>query len=118
LCSERSTSSTDHLDFGGLTLLYDGLFYNTTKPNIIATMYPTTVVEIGEGFVIGRERTVTKRSGRYSPPAHLPALADAYVSSTLFVYQDCYELSATKGAGLDVAVQLAPGQIAVIVWTK
>ena len=112
------TCSTDHLDFGGLTLLYDGLFYNgsTTKPNIISTMYPTTVVEIGEGFVIGKERTVTKRSGRYSPPAHLPALADAYTSSTLFVYEHCYELSVTEDAGLDVAVELEPGEIAVVVW--
>ena len=72
------------------------------------------------GFVIGRERVVTKASGTFVAPARTSG-------HTLFLYEQCL-LIGTAGlhqgiAGEsvlvedgEVAVTLKPGQQAVIVW--
>ena len=43
-------------------MTYGSLWRNVTRENVYARMMPTTAVEIGEGFVIGIERTVTQVS--------------------------------------------------------
>eukprot|EP01052_Picozoa_sp_SAG31_P029018 SAG31_NODE_2850_length_4998_cov_3.096346_4_plen_827_part_00 len=58
----------DHLDFGTLSMSYGALWHNDARENVYAHMMPTTAIEIGEGFVIGIERVVTKRSGTYRRP--------------------------------------------------
>ena len=47
---------------------YGALWHNDEQENVYAHMMPTTAIEIGEGFVIGIERVVTKRSGIYTRP--------------------------------------------------
>ena len=52
-------------------------------PTINERMWPITVKELGEGFVIGRERAVTKVSGSFRN-------ADSLGNYSVFVYQDCF----------------------------
>jgi len=101
-------SITDHLDFGALSIGYDGMFNKSDVPTIYETMTPTTPVEIDEGLIIGKERTITKRSGVYTAPR-------GYKRSTVYWYEDCLLSKATNGSHT-VAVELQPREIAVIVW--
>lgn len=104
-------SITDHLDWGTLSIHYDGLFYNSTTPKIYATMAPTTAVEIGEGFVLGLERAITKVSGAYEAPA-----GRGFTRSLTYTYNDCELAHPPASGGTDVTLALQPRQIAVIVW--
>ena len=103
----------DHLDFGVLSMGYDGLWPNTTAPNIYGQMTPTTPVEIGEGFVIGLERVITSRAGLFVPPTG----AGPYTKATVYVYTKCFLGSVTEHAGTSVRLDwLGSRDIAVIVW--
>jgi hypothetical protein len=62
--------------------------------------------------VFGLERTVTKRSGKYSAPKTTAAVL---TGSTVYRYRQCLKKSEEKG-GLTVNLQLQPGEIAIIVW--
>jgi hypothetical protein len=79
-------------------------------------------VEIGEGFIIGQERTITSVSGHYEPPLRRDAAAAAasghsYTKSTVFVYgTDCYLVSSMLGT-LSVNVHVEPNTVVVIVWS-
>ena len=112
----------NHLDDGVLSENYDGMFPKFPDlPTIWEHMWPMTVIELGDGFVIGRERVVTKASGTFVAPARTSG------HHTLFLYEQCL-LIGTAGlhqgiAGESVlvedgqvAVTLKPGQQAVIVW--
>ena len=52
------------LDFGTLTYFYDTLLPNVsgwrTNANVMQAIFPTTVVELGSGFIVGKERVVSK----------------------------------------------------------
>lgn len=106
-------SVMEHLDFGTLSMGYGGLWSNGSAPNVYATMVPTTSVEIGEGFVVGIERTVTKRSGVWSPPAS----THRYTRSRVYLYADCLLADGPRSASLNVSLTLTAGQLAVIVWS-
>ena len=95
-----------------LSMGYDGLWPNTSQPNIYATMTPTTPVELGEGFVIANERTITSRAGSYQPPQG----AGPYRTSWVHTYLDCYLESVVEGGTTVVVEGLAPRAIVVIVW--
>ena len=102
-----------HLDFGVLSMGYDGLWHNTTQPNIYGQMTPTTPVEIGEGFVIGLERTITSRTSLFVPPRG----AGPYTRATVYTYAECFLVGVTQHATPSVRVDwLGPRDIAVIVW--
>ena len=73
---------------------------------------PTTAIKLGEGFVIAKERVVTKVSGRYVAPVE----SGYKTGSTTYLYADCFLVGSTSG-GAEVEVELEPGRIAVIVWT-
>ena len=119
----------DHLDFGTLSMSYGALWHNGSdnstvgQENVYGHMMPTTAIEIGEGFVLGRERTVTKRSGVYRPPSFPGTfdfnIDDANISTTIYRYTHCL-LSETKrtsvGTLSGVELELAPTEVAVIVW--
>jgi hypothetical protein len=53
------------LDFGCLYYWYNDLTVIPTHPHLTAYMFPTTIMELHEGYVIGRERILTNRSGRF-----------------------------------------------------
>jgi hypothetical protein len=53
------------LDFGCVYYWYNDVTVIPTHPHLTSYMFPITPVELGEGYLIGRERIVTNRSGRY-----------------------------------------------------
>jgi hypothetical protein len=105
-------SISDHLDFGALSISGDNMFHNSTRdtPNIYAVMVPITIVEVDEGIAVGVERTITKRSGVYSAPPGM-----GFSNSTSYWFKDCL-LIKTKMGTLRVSMELAAGDIVVIVW--
>ena len=52
----------NHLDDGVLSYSYQGMFPRGPQSTIMQVMWPITIIEIGAGFVLGRERAVTKVS--------------------------------------------------------
>jgi hypothetical protein len=110
---------SDHLDYGTLSMTYGSLWHNDTRENIYGHLMPTTATEIGEGFVIGLERTVTKVSGMYAPPgSNSTAYSVVHTSGTVYTYEKCFLKSTServlKKEGLEV--QLMADEIAVVVW--
>jgi hypothetical protein len=103
----------DHLDYGTLSMTYGALWHNVTAENVYAHMMPTTAVEIGEGFVIGLERTVTKRSGVYAPPHGTKTV---YGSATVYTYEQCLLKGTRELKQAAVELELAAGEVAVVVW--
>jgi hypothetical protein len=59
------------LDHGCLTLMYCYYLPNVTgwqtKRNVMQYIFPMTAVELGPGYLIGRERVVSKASGTFGP---------------------------------------------------
>jgi hypothetical protein len=53
------------LDFGCLYYWYNDLTVVPTHPHLTSYMFPATPVELGEGYLIARERIVTNRSGLF-----------------------------------------------------
>jgi hypothetical protein len=53
------------LDYGCLYHWYDDLTLVPNHPTLTEHMYPFTPIELHEGFVIGRERIITRRSGLF-----------------------------------------------------
>ena len=62
----RWRSLLDMLDFGTLTFGWDWLYTNRTEDTPQRWMYPTTVVELGKGWVRGVERIITKVDGTFA----------------------------------------------------
>jgi hypothetical protein len=52
------------LDYGCVYYWYSG-YIKVTHPTLTAYMYPITPIEIHEGYIIGKERIITNRSGLY-----------------------------------------------------
>ena len=76
-------------------------------------MTPTTAEEIGAGFVIGRERTITSVPGLFEPPA----AAGPYTKAMVYSYTACMLESVVEHAGTSVPLEfLGPRDIVVIVW--
>ena len=60
------------LDFGALTYDYNYVLPNQTgwqhaPPNVMAAIFPVTARRVGQGFVVGPERVITKKSGTWAP---------------------------------------------------
>ena len=55
-----------HLDYGSLYYYYHQQVEPFTHPTLAQYMYPITPVELHEGYIIGKERILTNRSGYYS----------------------------------------------------
>jgi hypothetical protein len=101
---------------------YEGMFKKGNLSTILEHMWPITVKELGDGFVIGTERVVTKASGTFRNP-----LSSAH---TLFLYDECLlDAKVTSATGVpdslrqqvwmgadEVSVKLKSTQQAVIVW--
>lgn len=55
-----------YLDYGSLYFYYHQQVEPFTHPTLAQHMYPITPVELHEGYIIGKERILTNRSGYYS----------------------------------------------------
>lgn len=106
-----------HLDGGVLTFNYDIMWRNSTTPTPFEQMVPITVTELGRGFVVGRERVISKVNRTFTAP-------HGQRGSTVYVYENGSLITARPGAA---AVTLAlrggpddsPGrQMAIIVWRQ
>jgi hypothetical protein len=53
------------LDFGCVYAFYDDLEFTLTYPTLTSYMYPITPLRLGNGFIIGKERILTNRSGLF-----------------------------------------------------
>ena len=53
------------LDFGCVYHWYNDMTVLPTHPHLTSYMFPITPIELREGCIIGKERIVTNRSGRY-----------------------------------------------------
>ena len=53
------------LDYGCLYHWYNDMNVIPTHPTLTQSMYPITPLELHQGYVIGRERIITKRSGLF-----------------------------------------------------
>jgi hypothetical protein len=127
-CGAACWNVLAHLDFGVLSELDQVPFprYNATGGLVRSTLhsylFPITPQELGEGFVIGTDRLVTKISGTFSN-------AEA-VGAAVFVYAECLEVArinnsdttskiegvTLRGPG-EVSLELAPEHQAVVLWT-
>ena len=113
----------NHLDDGVLSEPYGAALPKTARSTILTHLWPLTPIELGDGFVIGREKVLTKASGIFRN--------DAGANATVYVYEHCAEVAAVTAAGGagqgaaglqvsvvpgEVRVQLQPNQAAVVVW--
>lgn len=130
----------NHLDDGVLSEPYGAALPMSDRPTILQHLWPFTPIELGDGFVIGKEKVLTKASGRFKNGGQSNA--------TVYIYSDCVEVAAvtttdkswraesatsdsnnleampTGAAQVDevhlvpgeVAVHLQPGHAAVVVW--
>ena len=55
-----------HLNYGSLYYYYHQQVEPFTHPTLAKYMYPITPVELHQGYIIGKERILTNRSGYYS----------------------------------------------------
>ncbi|MBL7645711.1 MAG: hypothetical protein JNK74_05905 [Candidatus Hydrogenedentes bacterium] len=53
------------LDYGCVYHWYNDMTVTPTHPTITSQMFPITPLELHQGYIIGKERIVTKLSGRY-----------------------------------------------------
>jgi hypothetical protein len=53
------------LDFGCVYYWYNDVTVIPTHPHLTHYMFPITPLELHEGYIMGRERIVTNRSGRF-----------------------------------------------------
>jgi hypothetical protein len=104
---------SDHLDFGTLSISYGNMWPNDNRSNVYGHMTPTTAVEIGEGFVIGLERTITKISGVYTAPE-----STAATGAAIYLYEQCMLKHKSVSTSDTVQLRLGSHEIAIIVWTK
>ena len=52
----------DALDYGAVYYWYNGQIV-ATEPTLTSVMFPITPIELGPGYIIGKERILTNRSG-------------------------------------------------------
>nr|HPM85322.1 hypothetical protein [Candidatus Anammoximicrobium sp.] len=53
------------LDYGCLYYWYNDLTVVPTHPHLTSYMFPATPIELGDGYLIAKERIVTNRSGLF-----------------------------------------------------
>jgi hypothetical protein len=53
------------LDYGSVYHWYNDMTVTPTHPTLTTHMFPITPMELHRGYIIGRERIVTKVSGKY-----------------------------------------------------
>lgn len=120
-CGAACWNILNHLDDGVLSELDQAPLINTTAPSTLHThLFPITPIELGDGFVIGSEKVITKVSGTFRNAAAKTAV--------VYVYEDCQEIAEARTGGPavagvrvgpgEVAVELATHQQAVVVWGR
>ena len=110
-----------HLDFGVLTFSYDGMWRNSTQPTCYRHMVPITVTKLGRGFVVGRERVISKVNRSFTAP---PPSGDGVVvgAATVYYYEHgvLVDTQSVSGSTVSLSLRGPPGtaeqQLGIIVW--
>lgn len=114
-----------HLDFGVLTFSYDAMWRNSTQPTCYRHMVPITVTKLGRGFIVGRERVISKVSRSFTAPPPPPWRRGAPAATTatvIYYYEKGLLVDTQRVSGETVSLSLrgAPGsaeqQLGIIVW--
>ena len=115
-----------HLDHGLLSFGYDGLFEKDPRQTCYSAMFPITPIEIGEGFVVGKERVVSSvnrtfdSSGGDCAGSKTFKSRGARLTTQVHFYGDGGFLTHTENVtGASVRLRLrGPDRLAVIVWPE
>eukprot|EP01047_Picozoa_sp_COSAG01_P015287 COSAG01_NODE_763_length_13784_cov_13.112897_8_plen_375_part_00 len=109
-----------------LSFSYDGMWRNSTTPTCYEQMVPITVVQLGVGFVVGKERVISKVNRTFTVPrraSFTSAANEMAPVAAVYVYERGLLVRAQEiGAGASmVALSLAGGgpatqQLGIIVW--
>jgi len=105
----------DHLDDGVLSFGYDTMLRNDSRPSANRFMFPITPVELGGGFVRGRERVVTKVNATFTAGQEVPP---SVASAVVYTFTEGFLTAQRAVASRSVPVVLAPREVAVIVWKE
>ena len=109
---------------------------STVGSTIQTYLFPITVIELGEGFVIGSDKVVTKVSGTFqqdfsagTATPHSSVNPGHATVTRVYLYDNCLEVAALRAggsavspgvrisaAGDEVQLTLLPAQQAIILW--
>ena len=121
-----------------LSFSYDGLWGNSSTPTCYEQMVPMTATKLGRGFLIGKERVVSKVSGNYTASASLfqvalrpsakavqansPSTTTSSATHTVYIYEQGYLVKQYGVVGNTVELLLTDSppveqqQLGIIVW--
>ena len=104
-CMERSI--VDHLDYGVLPFIIGRVFANQSSEPITQRLFPIEIERIGQGFVQGVGKLVTKKNGSWTVDAE---------SVELSIYRLGLLVSRTQRATPNRTVQLylSDGEVAIV----
>jgi hypothetical protein len=107
-----------HLDQGVLSFSYDGMWQNSTRSTCYEKMVPITVTQLGRGFIVGRERVISKVNRTFAPPSLVsPAATINYYEQGLLVRTEKVAAGASSiTLTLKGPVGSATQQMGIIVW--
>ena len=128
------------MDYGVLSELDQVPLPNINKSTVGSTiqtyLFPITVIELGEGFVIGTDKVVTKVSGTFrqevrTAVSHNSVNPGHAAVTRVYLYDACLEVAALRAggsavspgvqisaAGDEVQLTLLPSQQAIILWAS
>ena len=114
-CRDVCANFMTLLDFGVLETNLNGLLKNNSKPTMWQQLFPITPLTLGDGFVIGRERVVTKSPGVFK--RQLSSI-DSTINggATIYHYKYCYLDSEKRVSGDTARINLEADELAIIVW--
>ena len=92
--------------------LFPNAYSKGAVSNLMQQMFPFTPLEINNGYLIGKERIVTKRSGTFS--WHSADALRVFIYDTNGHQRSQYAVP-TGGSPTSVTVDLSSGQLAIIV---
>ena len=106
------------LDFGTLTFGWDWMFANHSTETVNRKLFPLTPIELGRGWVRGKERIVTKVSGRFiydGTSSLVPSGCMKYFYTSAFLTHS--QRCETSPWPLAVSVELAGSDLCIVVWS-
>ena len=124
------------MDYGVLSELDQVPLPNINKSTVGSTiqtyLFPITVIELREGFVVGSDKVVTKVGGTFqagTATLHSSVNPGHAVVTRVYLYDNCLEVAALRAggsalspgvqisaAGDEVQLTLLPAQQAIILW--
>jgi hypothetical protein len=106
----------DYLEYGLLYAHIAGGAYAETTPSVLKYCFPITPVQLDAGYIIGNERILTARSGRFGFGEKNPLYAIVYGADGL--RQADVTKNATHDGKTYCELSLQPGEVAIVLRKK